>query len=123
MAARTIETAAAAAVIVIGLAGSLFLTGYVESVRPPLPAGYEDEDLGLEGSRFNGYVLGAEGLIADWYWMNSLHYMGNKIQAAGGLNNLDLDDLRPLNPRLLYPYLNNAADLDPRFMAPYSYGA
>jgi tetratricopeptide (TPR) repeat protein len=28
-----------------------------------------------------------------------------------------------LNPRLLYPYLNTATDLDPHFMAPYSYGA
>src|SRR5687768_5583909 len=109
MASRSIETVAAAAVIVIGLAGALFLTRYVEAVRPPLPPGYEDEDLGLEGSRFKGYVLGAEGLVADWYWMNSLQYMGNKIHVAGGLSNLDLDNLRPLNPRLLYPYLNNAA--------------
>ena len=69
-----------------------------------------------------GFVFGAEGLIADWYWMNSLQYMGKKISSVG-LDNLDLEDMTSLNPRLLYPYLNNATDLDPKFTAPYSYGA
>ena len=108
--------------IVIGLASASFLTSYVESVRPPLPPGYEDQDLAVEGSRLKGFVFGAEGLLADWYWMNSLQYVGHKI-ADVGLGNLNLDDLTPLNPRLLYPYLNNATDLDPHFIAPYFYGA
>lgn len=108
--------------IVVGFGVAILLSQYVEAVRPPLPEGYADEDLGLQGSRFKGWAFGAEGLIADWYWMNSLQYMGGKISSVG-LESLNLDDLRPLNPRLLYPYLNNATDLDPRFMAPYSYGA
>jgi tetratricopeptide (TPR) repeat protein len=108
--------------IVIGLVASIMLTRYVERVRPEMPAGYEDEDLTLQGSRIKGFAFGAEGLLADWYWMNSLQYMGKKISTVG-LSNLNLDDLRPLNPRLLYPYLNNAADLDPKFIAPYGYGA
>lgn len=105
-----------------GLVAVFFLTGFVERQRPPLPSGYEDEDLALRGSQFKGFVFGAEGLVADWYWMNSLQYMGTKIMSVG-LNNLDLEDLRPLNPRLLYPYLDNATDLDPQFIPPYSYGA
>ena len=104
----------------VGFAAAFALTRSLESVRPPLPAGYEDSDLALEGSRLKAF--GAEGLMADWYWMNSLQYLGGKI-GAQGLNNLNLDDLTPLNPRLLYPYLNNAADLDPQFIAPYLYGA
>lgn len=87
-----------------------------------MPAGYEDEDLSVQGSRLKGFVFGAEGLLADWYWMNSLQYMGKKISTVG-LSNLDLEDMTALNPRLLYPYLNNATDLDPKFTAPYSYGA
>ncbi len=69
-----------------------------------------------------GFVFGAEGLVADWYWMNSLQYFGTKV-ATRGLENLNLDDMTALNPRLLYPYLNNATDLDPKFIAPYLYGA
>ena len=116
------KTLASVAAIVLGLLCVYGLTRYIESVRPPLPSGYEDQDLAVEGARLKGFVFGAEGLMADWYWMNSLQYIGNKITAVG-LENLDLNDLTPLNPRLLYPYLNNATDLDPRFLAPYSYGA
>ena len=116
------KTVAAVLVIVLGFVAAIALTRSVEQTRPALPDGYADEDLGFEGSRMKGFAFGAEGLMADWYWMNSLQYMGGKISRVG-LSNLNLDDLRPLNPRLLYPYLNNASDLDPRFMAPYSYGA
>ena len=122
MSSLSAKTVAAVAVVIVGFAAAIALTRFVESVRPPMPAGYEDEDLGLQGARLKGFALGAEGLVADWYWMNSLQYMGKKISSVG-LSNLNLDDMRPLNPRLLYPYLNNATDLDPKFIAPYSYGA
>lgn len=122
MVSRSAKTAVATTVIIAGFILSFFLTEFVERARPPLPAGYEDADLAVQGSRYKGLVFGAEGLLADWYWMNSLQYMGKKISSVG-VGNLDLEDLRPLNPRLLYPYLNNATDLDPKFIAPYSYGA
>lgn len=112
----------AAALILIGFACAFWLTRYVEGVRPPLPAGYEDQDLALQGSRLKGFAFGAEGLAADWYWMNSLQYVGKKISSVG-LENLNIDDMKSLNPRLLYPYLNNATELDPRFIPAYSYGA
>ncbi len=116
------KTAIAVALIVLGFAAAFALTRFVESERPALPAGYEDQDLALHGSRLKGFVFGAEGLVADWYWMNSLQYFGGKITGVG-LENLNLDDMTSLNPRLLYPYLNNATDLDPKFIAPYLYGA
>ncbi len=116
------KTVISVVLIVLGLLSAVFLTEFVEGKRPAMPAGSEDEDLGFEGARMKGFVFGAEGLLADWYWVNSLQYIGKKISSVG-LENLNLDDMRSLNPRLLYPYLNNAADLDPRFMAPYSYGA
>jgi tetratricopeptide (TPR) repeat protein len=122
MVSRSRTTALAVLVILGGLAAVFFLTGFVERQRPTASQVYEDEDLALQGSQFKGFVFGAEGLVADWYWMNSLQYMGKKI-ATVGLENLDLEDMRSLNPRLLYPYLNNATDLDPRFIPPYSYGA
>ena len=110
------------AVIVFGFAAIFGVGNYLEKARPELPEGYEDQDLALQGSRLKGYALGFEGLIADFYWMKSLQYVGEKF-----LKNPDakitLDDLNALNPRLLYPYLDNATTLDPQFVAAYSYGS
>ena len=122
MSSRSAKTLAAAAVIIFGFGAVFALSGYVEKVRPPLPAGFEDEDLAVQGAKLKGFVLGAEGLLADWYWMNSLQYVGNKVINARE-QTINLDDLRSLNPRLLYPYLNTSTDLDPRFITAYSYGA
>jgi tetratricopeptide (TPR) repeat protein len=101
---------------------SVVMTQHLERNRPPLPAGYEDDGSGLEARRLKGFVFGAEGLIADWYWINSLQYIGKKITNSE-LEYIDLNDMRNLNPRLLYPYLKNAVEMDPHFIPAYSYGA
>lgn len=111
-----------ALIIVAGFAVVFFLSGFIESVRPALPRSYEDENLALEGKKLKGYALGAEGLLADWYWMRSLQYIGDKLMKTDA-EYIDLNDLRFMNPRLLYPMLDNATDLDPKFIAAYSYGA
>lgn len=98
------------------------LTQFLDQTRPPLPENYLDDDLSLQAVQFKGFVFGAEGLVADWYWMNSLQYIGGKISNVG-LDQINLDDLSALNPRLLYPYLNNTVEMDPKFLAAYSYGA
>ncbi len=108
-------------IIVAGFAAVIGLSGYMDGQRPEMPAGYEDSDLAMNGSKLKGFALGAEGLMADWYWMRSLQYIGGKI--VNSKTDINLDDLRELNPRLLYPYLDNATDLDPHFIAAYSYGA
>ncbi len=110
------------AIVIAGFAALVPLSLVLERSRPSLPAGFEDSDLTVQGSRLKGFALGMEGLIADWYWMRSLQYVGNKLLTVkeGSIN---IDDLRDLNPRLLYPYLQNATDLDPHFLAAYSYGA
>lgn len=115
---------AAIAISVAGLITAFFSGQALESQRPTMPAGYDDADLSVHGSRMKGFVLGFEGLMADWYWVRSLQYIGNKMIAADAAQkDVNLDDLRDLDPRLLYPYLENATDLDPRFIAAYSYGA
>jgi tetratricopeptide (TPR) repeat protein len=98
------------------------LSDYLEEHRISVPESYGDEDLDLQGKRLKGYALGTEGLLADWYWMRSLQYVGNKIDRSTD-DVINLDNLRPLNPRLLYPLLDNATDLDPKFITAYSYGA
>lgn len=111
-----------AAIIIAGFAAVVGLSGFLDRHRPELPPDYEDSDLSMNGSRLKGFALGFEGLMADWYWMRSLQYMGNKIVKSES-DFINLEDLRSLNPRLLYPLLENATDLDPHFIAAYSYGA
>jgi tetratricopeptide (TPR) repeat protein len=111
-----------ALIILTGFGAVFFLTRYIQSNRIALPETYSDSDLDLQGKRLKGFALGGEGLLADWYWMRSLQYMGGKISSRG-LENLNLEDMTALNPRLLYPMLDNATTLDPKLMAAYSYGA
>jgi tetratricopeptide (TPR) repeat protein len=98
------------------------LSDFIEAHRISVPESYGDEDLDLQGKRLKGYALGSEGLLADWYWMRSLQYVGGKIDRSTD-DVINLDNLRPLNPRLLYPLLDNATDLDPKLITAYSYGA
>ncbi len=111
----------ALAIIVCGFAAVFGLSRFVEANRPALPEDYEDEDLALQGARLKGYSLGFEGLIADWYWMKSLQYIGDKILKSE--KGISIDNMREMNPRLLYPYLDNATTLDPKFTSVYEYGA
>ncbi len=111
-----------AAIIIAGFAAVVGLGGYLDRHKPELPADYGDSDLSMNGSRLKGFALGFEGLMADWYWMRSLQYVGDKIINSPD-KDINIDDLRNLNPRLLYPYLDNATDLDPHFIEPYTYGA
>jgi tetratricopeptide (TPR) repeat protein len=115
------QTLISIALIIAGFVAVFFLSELTERNRPALPAGYEDEDLSLQGAKLKGYAFGFEGLIADWYWMKSLQYIGNKV--LNSKEDLSMDNLDPLNPRLLYPYLDNATTLDPKFMSVYEYGA
>ncbi len=109
-------------VVAIGLIGVLVLSRFLENNRPQLPESYIDQDLAIEGAKLQKYAVGLNGLIADWYWILALQYVGNKIIDHPEMK-FTLDDMKPLNPRLLYPYLDSATTLDPRFTPAYAYGA
>lgn len=118
------KNVAALVVIVFGLAGVFLSSGFVEKNRPAPPFGLEDEDLALQGARLKGFSLGFEGLLADWYWMRALQYIGAKVvRDRETSSRFNLENMSALNPRLLYPLLDNAASLDPHFTGVYSYGA
>ena len=106
---------------IAGFASTVFTGQSLEANRSLMPDSYTDTDLSMNGSRLKGFAFGFEGLLADWYWMRALQYIGDKIVASK--TDVNIDDLRDLNPRLLYPYLDNATDLDPQFINAYSYGA
>jgi len=116
------QTLILAAIAIVAFAATMELSSYVGRNRVSVPDSYADEDLDLQGKKLKGYMLGAEGMVADWYWMQSLQYIGNKIEKADS-DTINLDNLQILNPRLLYPLLDNATELDPKFITAYSYGA
>lgn len=82
-----------------------------------LPA---EERLYIKGPAAKRMSLGFNALIADWYWMRSLQYVGRK---STKVERLRLDNLSELDLKLLAPLLDTAATLDPQFMAVYEYGA
>jgi tetratricopeptide (TPR) repeat protein len=116
------KTIAAFIVLAAGFGIVFALSGFLERNRVALPEGFEDADLAVQGKRLKGFVLGADGLLADWYWMQSLQYLGDKIESSKS-DYINVGDLSSLNPRLLYPYLDNATEFDPHFMPAYSFGA
>ncbi len=116
------KTYISVAIIIFGFIAIFGLSNFIETNRPVMPEEYLDEDLSLQGEKLKGWSLGFEGLIADWYWVRSLQYMGDKV-AKSKDRVINIEDLRSLNPRLLYPLIDNATTLDPQFMAAYSYGA
>jgi tetratricopeptide (TPR) repeat protein len=111
-----------AIIVAAGFVAVFALSGFIERSRPQMPSGYEDSDLAFNGSNLKGYACGFEGLIADFYWMRALQYVGDKV-ANSRDELINIDNLTNLNPRLLYPYLKTATDLDPGFLMAYNYGA
>jgi tetratricopeptide (TPR) repeat protein len=117
-----LKTAFAFIAVASGFGLIFALSNFLERNRPALPDGYEDADLAVQGKHLKGFVLGADGLFADWYWMQSLQYLGDKIEKSKS-DYINVEDLGSLNPRLLYPYLENATEFDPHFLPSYSFGA
>jgi tetratricopeptide (TPR) repeat protein len=107
--------------VVGGFLAVFALSDYLEKIRAALPEAAEEEDLALQGAKLKGFALGSEGLLADWYWMKSLQYIGDKLVKSQ--KGISMDSMQDLNPRLLYPYLDNATDLDPQFTSVFEYGA
>lgn len=115
------KTLSLGSVIVIGMIATVALARVVDARRPQLDLAVADERLYLSPKTARRMSLGFNGLAADWYWMRSLQYVGNKILNAP--EQVALDDLSQLNLKLLAPLLDNATTLDPEFMDPYEYAA
>ena len=108
-------------IILIGLTCLVGLSHWIDSHRQPTDAALEEEQLYLQGTTVRRISLGFNGLAADWYWMRSLQYVGGKLLNTH--ENIRLDNMSPLNLKLLAPLLDAATTLDPEFMEPYEYAA
>lgn len=108
-------------VVVGGLTCAAFLVRWIETLRPAVDASVVEESLYLDGNTARRISLGFNGLMADWYWIRSLQYVGNKTLNRPG--DLHLDDLSQLKMNLLAPLLDTATTLDPEFIQAYQYAA
>lgn len=108
-------------VIVFGFGIVTGLSRWIDARRPPVDTAMEEEKLYATGETARRISLGFNGLIADWYWMRTLQYVGRKIVRFQDAD-IPLDDLRALNLTLLYPLLDTTTTLDPQFIAAYEYG-
>ena len=115
------QTILLTAVIILGFSAQFGLSRFLETNQVPLPTDIAEADLYFKGETLKKISLGFDGLIADYYWMSALQYIGNKVENYQGT--IQLDNLKPLNPRLLYPMLDTATTLDPNFTPAYVYGS
>ena len=109
------------AIVVVGLASVVGLSRIIDARRPAADPTLEEEKLYVTANTVRRVSLGFNGLIADWYWMRSLQYVGHKVLSLPA--DVPLDDLGSLNLKLLAPLLDTATTLDPAFMEPYEYAA
>ena len=115
------KTVSLALVVVVGMACAMLLLRWTDTLRPPADPNAIDESLYLNGKTARRISLGFNGLMADWYWMRSLQYVGKKIITTP--EDVQIDRLGKLNLKLLAPLLDTATTLDPEFMDPYEYAA
>ena len=107
--------------IVIGMTSVVLLSRLIDQRRPPVDHKLEQEKLYVTGKTAKRMALGFNGLVADWYWMRSLQYVGRKFLDVPP--DVPLDNLGSLDLRLLAPLLDTATTLDPSFLEPYEYAA
>lgn len=108
-------------IVALGFIGVVGLAHRIDAGRLPVATEVAEETLYLNAATVNRISLGFKGLVADWYWMRALQYVGNKILNVP--EDVPLDSLGQLNLKLLAPLLDAATTLDPQFMEPYEYAA
>jgi tetratricopeptide (TPR) repeat protein len=109
-------------VLSVCLGASAAVARWLEVRRPAqAEVAQGSEELYVSPTVARRLSLSFNGMVADWYWLRALQYIGRKAAAQEG--RIQLDDLSALNLRLLAPLLDNATTLDPQFTAAYEYGA
>ena len=73
------KTTGLGVVVVLGMVCAVLLLRWTDTMRPPADPNAIDESLYLNGKTARRISLGFNGLMADWYWMRSLQYVGKKI--------------------------------------------
>ncbi|HVG30183.1 MAG TPA: hypothetical protein VM864_10820 [Pyrinomonadaceae bacterium] len=110
------------ALLLVCLGAAVGTARWMDARRPArAEAAQSSDELYVTPRAARRMSLGFNGIAADWYWLRTLQYVGRKVAAHGG--RIQIDDLGPLNLKVLAPLLENATTLDPQFVAAYEYGA
>ena len=109
-----------ACLLVLGLVGAVATARLREEYPRPSNLVPAEEQLYVKGPAARRMSLAFNGIIADWYWMRSLQYVGRKSLTH---ETIRIDNLSELDLKLLAPLLDTASTLDPKFMTVYDYGA
>jgi tetratricopeptide (TPR) repeat protein len=114
--------------LVVGLGASVELARVLDAGRPALRARVQDEVPYVSPDTAKRLSLGFSGLVADWYWLNALQYIGRKLEEQASRARerppaAELDRLKALDPRVLVRLFDMISTLDPRFTAVYEFAA
>lgn len=107
--------------MIVGTIGIVFMARWLDSRRTKPDPTFEQEKLYVTGQTVRRLSLSFNGLVADWYWMRALQYVGNKVLNTP--EDVQFGDLSQLDLRLLAPLLDTATTLDPQFIEPLEYAA
>ena len=112
-------------VLIVCLSGAVGLSRSLNHRRGDAANDSGNEELYLSGRSARRISLALNGLIADWYWMRSLQYVGRKVVKYQDQHDgqFDLTNLSTLDLRLLPSLLDATTTLDPQFIPAYQYGA
>jgi tetratricopeptide (TPR) repeat protein len=123
------RTLALALMLVMALGASIALTRILETGRLTLRAATADEAPYLSPEAARRLAAGFGGLVADWYWLTTLQYVGRKIEETQGgrvheaAAVVELDRIQAVKPHVLVPLMELITTLDPRFTAVYEFAA
>jgi tetratricopeptide (TPR) repeat protein len=113
---RAAPTALLAVILVVGLATIAGLARFLETHQPVFADDLGDEIVAMSPA---AVPPGFKGLVADWYWIRALQYLGRKLQQG----TVALDRASGVNSKILAPLLDLTTTLDPRFGAAYEFAA
>ena len=114
--------------LVVGLGASVELARVLDAGRPSLRLRVQDEVPYVSPDTAKRLSLGFSGLVADWYWLKALQYIGGKLEEQASRARerppaAELDRLKALDPRVLVRLFDMISTLDPRFTAVYEFAA
>jgi len=110
------------AVVVLGLTALVPLAGWLDAHRVAFDAADAGATLYLAPVTARRLALGFNGLVADWYWLEMLQYIGTKLERLGDPL-AGLDRLRHVDARLVTQMLQTITTVDPHFVGAYEFAA
>lgn len=108
-------------ILLAAFAATVVLSRQIESTKPDFSDQFVDANPYFSPQRVKLLAGSFNGVVADYYWMSSLQYIGGKLAKKEGA--INVNDLREFNLKRLYGDLDTATTLDPQFKEVFSFGA